>query len=297
MKKFSIREIECLTGIKAGTIRMWEQRYNLVVPKRTCTNIRYYDDCDLKRLLNISVLNSNGYKVSEIAQLSPAEINDAVGVFTEDSHNVCCQQQGLSKAMINLDEYAFEKVVHTAILKMGFENTMNTIVLPFFKKIGSMWQTGAVTVAQEHFITHLVAQKIMVATEGQQLMPAEGAKKILLFLPEGEAHEIGLLYASYLLKARGFQVVYLGRNVPVTDLSAIAQQVAPHYAITLLTSLLPVDLENFVHQISNQLECPLIISGHQVVGKLQSNSNILVMETIEEFTQFLAEISVLSAIA
>lgn len=291
MKRFSIRDIECLTGIKAGTIRMWEQRYNLVIPKRTCTNIRYYDDCDLKLLLNISVLNSNGYKISEIAQLAPEAIIEAVHVFSEDAHNQCCQLNGLSKAMLQFDEYGFEKVMHTAILKMGFENTMNNIVLPFFKKIGTMWQTGTITPAQEHFVSHLVKQKLMVAIDGQQLLPAEGAKKFLLFLPEGEQHEIGLLYANYLLKSRGFQVLYLGQSIPFSDISAVTQQVQPDYAFTLITSLLPLDLDACVQKLAEAANCPLLISGAQIVGKVQGNERVLVIESIEAFQQFLAELA------
>ncbi len=294
MRNFSIRDIESLTGIKAGTIRIWEQRYNLITPKRTSTNIRYYDDTDLRLLLNISVLTSNGYKISEIAQLSTPIIAEKVRCLLEDSATACLQKNALCDAMIHMDESAFDKILHTSILKMGFENTMENLILPFLKKIGNMWQTGAINPAHEHFVSHLIRQKLMVAIDGISITPNCEIKKFLLFLPAGENHDISLLYAKYLIKSRGHFVLYLGNNIPLTDLETVSLHFKPDYALTLLTSGLVTDPTATTHTISQKLNCPLLISGAQVIDKVESTEDIIVLKGISCLLKQLALFSTAS---
>lgn len=221
MANYSIKDLERLTGIKAHTIRIWEKRYGLIEPERTSTNIRAYCDAELKKLLNISILNKNGYKISRIANLTAEEIAENINKLAEKPSDAESFIESLSIALIDLDENKFEKILTRAIIKFGFEDTVVKIIMPFMVRIGVMWQTGSINPAQEHFVSHLIRQKMMVAIDSQITSESAHRKTFTLFLPEGEMHELGLLFANYILKKRGHQVIYLGQSVPMEDLAEI----------------------------------------------------------------------------
>src|SRR5512145_871377 len=193
MGAYTIRELENLSGIKAHTIRIWEKRYGLIAPQRTSTNIRTYCESELKKLLNISILNRNGLKISKIAQLSSDEINDRINKYTLDIIGTESQMENLTLSMIDMDEHRFEQVFAKSVIKFGFEEAVIKVLYPFFVKIGLMWQTDSVYATQEHFITNLVKQKLFVALDGITISEKENQKFSFFFLPEGELHELGLL--------------------------------------------------------------------------------------------------------
>ena len=168
MSRYSIKDLEQLSGIKAHTVRVWEQRYKLLNPKRTETNIRYYDDHDLKLILNVALLNDNGIKISKIAKMSVEEMKAEVLHLTERSFAYDDQIHSLVLAMIEFNEERFEKIIATNILKIGFEQTMLNVIYPFLSKIGILWQTGSIHPGQEHFISNLVRQKLIVAIDGKR---------------------------------------------------------------------------------------------------------------------------------
>ncbi len=236
MNYFSIKEIESLTGVKAHTLRIWEQRYGMITPKRTDTNIRYYDESDLKKLLNVSLLNRNGYKISEIASMDAETLMQEVLKLSQEKSDYENQLQALTLTMLELNEAAFEQLLNKSILQMGLEKTMMNLIFPFFRTIGIMWQTGSINPAHEHFITNIVRQKLIVAIDGQQNLSDIWSKKFMLFLPEGEFHEIGLLFANYAIRARGGRVVYIGANVPFNDLSTVYRVYSPDYLFTVITA-------------------------------------------------------------
>ncbi len=214
MTHYSIKDLQNFTGIKAHTIRMWEKRYNIVEPKRTNTNIRYYDDDDLKKLINISILNRNGYKISAIVSLSDSAISEEILSLAHTLNDFESQIEGLVVSMIDFDENMFEKIFNTAVIKMGFEDAVINILYPFFEKIGVLWQIGTITTSHNYFISNLVRQKIIVAIDGLVTSFTNKTKTYLLFLPEGEHHELGLLFYQYILKKNNYTIIYLGANVP-----------------------------------------------------------------------------------
>ena len=234
MSNYSIKDLEQLSGIKAHTLRIWEQRYSLVTPKRTDTNIRYYDDEDLKRILNVALLNAHGVKISKIAAMSCNEISEEIIRLTDQSLDYNDQIQALTICMIEMDEDRFEKVLSTSIIKLGFEDTILKVVYPFLTKIGILWLTGAITPAQEHFISNLIRQKLIVAIDGE--VGNNTGKTFMLFLPEGELHEISLLFSSYLIKKYGHKVIYLGQNTPDADLVSVYNMQRPDYLLTVITT-------------------------------------------------------------
>lgn len=232
MGAYTIRELENLSGIKAHTIRIWEKRFGLIAPQRTSTNIRTYCDTELKKLLNISILNRNGVKISKIARMSTDEVVQLVNRYSIDVTNSESQIESLTVAMIDLDEYRFEQVLSRAIIQFGFEEAVIRVLYPFFVRIGVMWQTGSIIPAQEHFISNLVRQKFFAAIDGLITAEKEFSRRFLFFLPEGEMHEISLLFLCYLAKKRGHRTLYLGQSVPLNDIADVARKTQVDYLVT-----------------------------------------------------------------
>lgn len=230
MASYSIKDISHLSGIKAHTIRIWEQRYNILNPNRSATNIRSYSDKDLKLIINIAMLKNHGYKISKIADMPASKIDDEVNTITAQNSNYDTQISKLIIAMVQMDEAYFEQILADAILKLGFESTILNLIYPFLSRIGVMWLTGSINPAQEHFVSNLIRQKIIVAIDSLKRID-NTSKKIVLFLPEGEYHEINLLFTYYMLKKREFNVVYLGCSVPLGNLSKVIAIHAPQYVM------------------------------------------------------------------
>jgi len=218
MSTYSIKDLEKLSGIKAHTIRIWEQRYHLIEPRRTETNIRYYSDDDLVKLMNISVLNLNGYKISKIALLTDQQVGDIMFQLNDTTPILSTQTESLVMAMLDIDELRFNQVFEKSIENQGFEMTIEQLMFPFLEKIGILWLAGTVNPAQEHFITSLIRQKIIVAIDRERVKKEGTPPRILFYLPEGEFHEIGLLYYNYLARKADFEVIYLGTSVPFRDI-------------------------------------------------------------------------------
>lgn len=291
MSTYSIKDFEQLSGIKAHTLRIWEQRYNLLAPKRTDTNIRFYDDEDLKLILNVALLNDNGFKISKIAGMTYLEIKEEVVKLTEKNLTYDDQIHALTICMIEMDEDRFEKVLSTNILKIGFEQTMLNIIYPFLSKIGVLWQTGAINPAQEHFISNLVRQKLIVAIDGQ--LYKGGGKKFLLYLPEAELHEISLLFAAFIIKSKGHKVIYLGQNTPREDLKLVHRLHKPDYLMTVITtSPNSQEVQGYIDNLSELFnESEIIISGYQIVGQdLKMPKNVKALHYIRQIKEYLEEL-------
>uniref|UniRef100_UPI0040475261 MerR family transcriptional regulator n=1 Tax=Algoriphagus sp. TaxID=1872435 RepID=UPI0040475261 len=291
MSTYSIKDLEQLSGIKAHTLRIWEQRYNLLQPKRTDTNIRFYDDDDLKLILNVALLNDNGVKISKIASMSPNELREEVMKLTERSLTHDDQIHALTICMIEMDEERFDKILSTNILKLGFEQTMLNVIYPFMSKIGVLWQTGAINPAQEHFISNLVRQKLIVAIDGQ--IPQQGGKKFLLFLPEGELHEISILFASYLIKSKGHKVIYLGQSTPNDDLLSVFKLHQPEYLLTVITTSPSSEyVQEYINALADRFAiAQILVTGYQVLGQdLRFPENVSQISYIRDIKDLLEEL-------
>lgn len=278
MGRYSIKDIELLTGIKAHTIRIWEQRYNIPLPKRTETNIRYYDDNDLKLLLNISLLNHNGHKISEIIRLTPKEMTDLALSYSLQTEKHPVIIQTMIAAMIDLDESSFDRTLSSCIAQMGVESTMMEIVFPFLRAIGVMWQTNTIYPAYEHFVSGLIRQKLIVAIEGQPMKSQPEGKKILLFLPESEFHEIGLLFANYMIRKSGNHSVYLGQNVPMADIEKIGLRYLPDYIFISMTTTFSV---NYAVEMLTALKSKFKSTLFLVTGRFFNQYPVTVLEGMQ----------------
>ena len=290
MSNYSIRDLEQLSGIKAHTLRIWEQRYNIIQPKRTDTNIRLYDDQDLKLVLNISLLKDHGHKISEISKLSLSEMSKAVITITDQKLSYPDQIHALTLSMIDLDEERFEKIISTNFLQNGFTNTMIYIIYPFLNRIGTLWVTGSIGPAQEHFITNLVRQKIIVAIDGQVVKYHPDSKKFILYLPEGELHEMGLLFASYIIRSRHHKVVYLGQTLPFNELIFAYDIHKPDYIFSVITSVPANDeVQAYVDTLSEQFpDAKILLTGYQIVGQdIQLGDNCKIINKIDDLVEIL----------
>jgi DNA-binding transcriptional MerR regulator len=236
MNAFTIKDLENLSGIKAHTIRIWEQRYSFLRPQRTSTNIRYYTNEELKIVLNIALLNKYGYKISHIDKMSSQEVREKIVAL---SHIEAQQERlvnDLLQYMIDLDLERFEDLLDNYIMAKGIDKAISFLIFPFLDKIGILWQASHIHPAQEHVVTNIIRQKLIVGIESV-VSHISINRKVILFLPEGEYHELGLLYTYYLLKSRGVQVIYLGANVPFHDLEFITSCKQPDYLYTHLTCI------------------------------------------------------------
>ncbi len=267
---FSIKNLEHFSGIKAHTIRIWEKRYNLFEPERTDTNIRLYNLENLQKLLNVTLLYNNGYKISKIAFLNQQEINENVHKLTINK-NADDWSLGLFKlAMINFDQRLFTKTFNDLLEQFSFSEIFKNVFVPLMNELGVLWQTNSISPSHEHFITSLVKQKIHAMCENlQQKSTRRTDRRFVLFLPDNEIHELGLLYLQYEVLNNGFQCVFLGQSVPIESLSNLIDIGEPMTFISYFTIEPAQDkiesyLNTFNSEIIENIDSELWILGYQV---------------------------------
>lgn len=262
MHSFTIKDLENLSGIKAHTIRIWEQRYSFLKPERTDTNIRYYSNDELKQLLNIALLNKYGYKVSHIDKMDREEIRTkilALNLVEAQQERVINQ---LIQHMIDFNAAKFESVLNNYIVSKGIEKAILQIIYPYLEKIGILWVTNHINPAQEHLVSNMIRQKLIAGIDSINTL-IRSDKTVLLFLPEGEYHELSLLFMHYLLKSRGISIIYLGCNIPLADVEYVVKLKKPDYLFTHLTIKgHKFNFEKFLDAIQKRANgVPVIISG------------------------------------
>lgn len=236
VNRFSISDIAAITGIKSATLRIWEQRYQIIHAKRSSSNIRYYDDFDLRIFLNISCLIENGFKISEIAAMSDLQRAEKIQTLSLHQLNVPIVIQELIEYTLSLNEHLFKTTIQNCINELGVIQTVLQYVYPFLSKVGVMWQTGLIAPAQENFASSLIKQRLIVEIDQLPIPDSSNDNKFLLFLPEGEFHEIALLLAQFMVRAKGFQSIYLGQNIPVPYVQELVKSYHPKFIVTVITT-------------------------------------------------------------
>jgi len=292
MSTYSIKDLENLTGIQAHTIRIWEQRYNLLSPERTPTNIRKYSDKDLRKLLSVSLLNNNGIKISKIAKLSDSDITSAVLQLSEDKDSkIESQIENLKLIMVEMNEAKFEKLFSHLVLQMGFEETIMKVFVPFFKRLNFLWQTNSVSVAQINFISSLYKQKMYVSIDGLAPSYKVDSKTIILFLPKTELLDYGLLFFNYMAKKRGLQTVYLGASFPSEEFADIIEK-NPNSCLVSETTLAKIDLTDYftkVLAVCNDTH-QLMLTGNQTNTIKVTDPRLTIFSEFTEFQSFLDQL-------
>lgn len=270
MGEYKIKDLETLTGIKSHTIRIWEKRYGILEPERTETKIRTYSDTDLKEILNVAILNKNGWKISHIADL-PSEERKAkvIDLHSKDDNNIHFEK--LLLALIELDENTFLETINFLTEKYGLEAMFTEHLIVFLERIGVMWITGTIQPGQEHFISHLIRQKLVAAIAGLPV-PSSKGKKVILFLPENEWHELGLLFYHYVLRSKGVYTFYLGQSLPYDSLIECVEKLKPEAVVTSVLSASDNEyyLKLFKKMKQDLGDVPIYAGGYQI--KLEEKS-------------------------
>jgi DNA-binding transcriptional MerR regulator len=262
MDSFTIKDLEYITGIKAHTIRIWEQRYQFLKPNRTDTNIRFYSNTDLKKVLNIALLSKYGFKISHINKMSDVERAEKVLSLTQPEAQQERTVNDLVKYMIDVDVEKLEQTLENHIRSKGIERTITKIIFPFMEKIGILWITNHINPAQEHLVTNIIRQKLIVGIDRAR-SEVKVNKSVLLFLPEGEYHELGVLFVCYLLKSKGVATIYLGANMPLRDVEYLVNLKKPTYIYSHLTSVgQSFNFDKFMLSITKKFAgTPVVLSG------------------------------------
>lgn len=260
MGEYKIRDLEQLTGIKAHTIRIWEQRYNLLVPSRTDSSIRYYSDDELAFILKVALLNKNGIKISRIAEMSESEINAKIENLNLADDSQDYYFEILLLALVQMDENLFSETLNELISNYGLFKTFDKFLLNFLDKIGIMWIVGSINPAQEHFVTHLIRQKIIVETDK---LPVQNTDDIyFIYLPENEWHELGILFYNFVLRNEGKKTIYLGQSLPLDSLFQSINKYKPSVLVTsIVTAMDEKAIENYFISIHTLFPDLLIYAG------------------------------------
>ena len=285
---FTIKDLENISGIKAHTIRIWEKRYNLLVPRRTTTNIRYYSNENLQKLLNIVLLNNNNFKISKIAKMSDEELilQSRELAFKNDINDEAINSFKLS--MFQFDKVLFNNTYNKLLEKKTFREIFKEVFVPFLNHIGLLWQTDTLLPAHEHFVSNIIAQKIQINTEKIQYNISNSTKTYVLFLPENEIHELGLLYLNYELVLRGNHTIYLGRSLPLNNLDFFFKNSED---ICFITSMTVMPYDDKIEDYFNEISVILKDTNHQfiavgrkthLVNKLNLDSKIALHNSVAD---------------
>jgi DNA-binding transcriptional MerR regulator len=231
MNRFSIAELENYTGIKAHTIRKWEERYGVLSPKRTEGNTRYYSDDELRKLLCISSLLELDYKISSLCNMKDAEREEVLNKHIRDGDRINERNFKLYiNEMINtalqFDEIRFNRLFSRCVNDLGTDRAYSHIIYPLLVRLGMMWTTETIAPSQEHFITNQIKIRLNESIANLPL-PINPLETWLLFLPEDEYHDIGLTYAYYTIRKARRKVIFLGASVPYESLKAAVKLAKP----------------------------------------------------------------------
>ena len=291
MISYSVAQVEALTGIKAHTLRIWERRYDFLNPMRTATNIRYYSDEELKKLLNFGILVRNGYRVSKLNKMSDEEVFDEVTkVLANPNSESSDDMKGLTLSMLEMNEEEFDDIFERQVIRRGFLKAITESVYPFLQYVGVLWTTNKAMIAQEHYISNLIRQKIIAAIERLSI-PQKDAPSIVLFLLEGEEHEIGLLLASFVAKEMGWNVYYLGQSVPIVNIKKVIDIASPDLLMTMFVTPKVHKLNGYVASIIDGNEVPFVVSGSEEnLNALSDSGQLLKVSSPTEFQDHLRRI-------
>lgn len=287
--KFSIKDLENLSGIKAHTIRIWEKRYQIFNPDRTDTNIRLYSLDELTKLLSISFLNDYGYKISRISSYSDEELHQTVRKIYSEKNNTIYSVNILKIAMLNFDTALFNETLFELSKTKSFSQIFIEVFFPLLHEIGVLWHTSSIKPIHEHFISYLIFQKLV-----ENISSIQATKEIIdkdkiyvLFLPENEVHEISLMFVNYQLIRKGYRTIYLGSSVPFEDLLELNKFYDEIHYISYFTIAPFVDdvenyLEKFYQNILKENNSKLYISGNQLRTFTKSIPSVLKYTNLEE---------------
>ncbi len=287
--QFSIIDFENLSGIKAHTIRIWEKRYQLFNPTRHGNNERLYDLEDLRKMLNISFLQNNGWKISKIAALSKDEIAVKINELVAEKGKYHEAINQFKVAMLTFDQDLFNQTYQKLMVQWAFREVFNEIFIPLLDLIGMLWQTGTIIPAHEHFISQLIENKLHINIEKIQNPPKRNDRTFVLFLPENEVHNLGILYIQYELLLKGYHTIYLGPSIPVDNLKILQTLYHPLTFVTQFTVAPSVEVtEAYIQELETELlqatsdECWINGRKAHLIQEMVTSKRLKTFPTVKE---------------
>jgi DNA-binding transcriptional MerR regulator len=288
---YSVAQVEALTGIKAHTLRIWERRYDFLTPERTPTNIRFYSDQQLKKLLNFGILVKNGYRVSKLGKLKDEEIYvEVTKVLSDPSSEMNDEMKGLTLCMLEMNEEEFDNIFERQVMRKGFLKTITEVIYPFLQYVGVLWTTNKAMVAQEHYISNLIRQKLISAIE-RLALPPKDAPSIVFFLLEGEEHEIGLLLASFMAKSMGWKIYYLGQAVPLVNIKKVIDIAEPNLIMSMFITPKTNKVNSFIDAVLEGNPVPYVVSGSiENMKAIHDSDRVIKISSPDEFEDHLTRL-------
>lgn len=296
MNQFSISQLSQFSGIKPHTIRIWEKRYNALEPHRSQGNTRYYDGDQLRRLLNIVSLSATEAKISRLCSMSDEELFRKKEKYGSDAGLNNDYQYFINQliaAGMSYDETNFDKTFSHCLLKFGLHKTYVEIIYPLLDRIGLMWTVNNIPPSQEHYISNLLRQKMFTAIDS--IPPVQQAEETwLLFLPEDEFHELGLLFSCYFLRSRGKNVIYLGSNVPLPSVEHTLKELEINNLMLFMVHRdLPERIEVYLRELRNLAGTRKIFLAGDCVNSTNFKEEIqdlVILSTVEDLEREMKEI-------
>ena len=290
MVVYSIKDLEKLSGVKAHTLRIWEKRYNIIHPKRTPTNIRYYLDEDLKQILNIALLNRHGYKISKIAKMEKEQIQKKVAEITEVDESFEGQLDSLTISLIELDEEKFGRLLTRSIEQQGFEFTMIEVIYPLLDKLAMMWVTGSIKSIHEKFVSELIKRKCISEIDKLKVTKPQ---TFLIYLPKGETNELSLLFLHYLIKKDGFKVINAGPDMALHELVEVSDICHVDFVFTIINELkVELEINSYLAKLEEAFQdSTILLSGMQTMNsQIKAKEKVTFLRSYQETKAFLEKI-------
>lgn len=287
MKTFSIKQLETLSGIKAHTIRMWEKRHGVLNPQRNQGNNRLYSVNELNKILNFSLLNNNGHKVSRLSALTHDELQEKINELANKEERQQKAVNELILCMHQLDPEGFERTLDECIAAWSLEILINEIVYTFLQKTGLFW--GGSRLTEEHFVVTALRSKIILGIE-KSAINKKRSKTILLFLPEAGQLDLMLLYTKYILRIRGFQVLYMGNDISIDNLKTVIQLKQPDYIFTYLskrTKFKINELSSIMQEVIPQSK--LVIVNNRESRQIKAEYTNVVLPDYEDALSYISK--------
>jgi len=254
---FPIRTVSEITGVNSVTLRAWERRYGLIKPLRTPKGHRLYSQQDIQLIQDVLDRLSEGMSISQIARdildktaMDDGEHSDAWGQYC----------QNMIKAVSRFDEHALEAVYNDAMSLYPVDVVTTRLIMPLLEELGSRWQKKSGSIAEEHFFSVYLRNKLGARFHHQNLMN-RGPKLIMACLP-GEHHEFGILLFALTAHSKGYQVILLGADLPVTELIQVAERTDSQGIVLAGSASLNCDsISEDINLLTGTLSIPVFIGG------------------------------------
>lgn len=278
MKHFTISDVEHYSGIKAHTLRIWEQRNGIPRPQRINGHARSYTLTEFNLILNIAVLNKSGIKISHLSRLSESAL------LIELKHLENCESKyrlavnELIIAMFTMDTGQFEIILDKCFTVWPTHTVFNQVIYCFLKMTGLLWQGSRLT--EEHLVVTILRKKLLWGIENAG-STFSVSNRVLLFLPDTKQLDLGLLYMQYHLRYHGMQVIYMGNDVSISNLKVASENIKPDYYYTYLSRQNKFDLDSLgtylhVHFPGIKL---MVTAPDAIINSLHSN---IIQKTFDE---------------